>query len=166
MNDRLVTLGRIIGVFGVKGWVKVESFTVPGKNLLNYRLWQLAHAPLTKAVLDQGKEHGQGLVVKLREVNDRDRAAELVGAEIQVFRSEMPVLAPEEIYWVDLEGLEVFNTDKVRLGRVSHLFSTGANDVMVIQGEREHLIPYVADHYIKKIDLEQKIIIVDWDPAF
>lgn len=166
MNDRLVTLGRIIGVFGVKGWVKVESFTQPSKNLLDYRFWQLAHAPISKATLDQSKAHGRGLVIKLREVNDRDLAAELVGAEIQVLRSEMPVLKPNEIYWVDLEGLEVVNTDKVRLGVVSHLFATGANDVMVVQGEREHLIPYVPDHYIKKIDMEQKTIIVDWDPAF
>ncbi len=166
MSDRWLTLGRIVGVFGVKGWVKVESFTEPRDNLFRYRDWRLLQGTVSDIKLEQGKMQGHGMVALLAGIDDRDRAAALVGAEIQIPRSQLPDNAPGEYYWVDLEGLEAFTTDGARLGVVSHLFATGANDVLVIQGEREHLVPYVMDRFVKEVDLEGKRIVVDWDATF
>jgi 16S rRNA processing protein RimM len=166
MSDRWLTLGRIVGVFGVKGWVKVESFTEPHDNLFKYREWQLTSIEGAALKLEQGKAQGQGLVAKLSGIDDRDRAQSLIGAEIQVRRSQLPEAAPGEYYWVDLEGLEAFTIEGVRLGVVSHLFATGANDVLVIRGEREHLVPCVMDHFVKQVDLAGKKIVLDWDPTF
>lgn len=166
MSDRWLTLGRIVGVFGVKGWVKVESFTVPRDNLFGYLDWRLTSPGLDSVKLEQGKMQGAGMVAKLAGIDDRDLAAALVGVEIQVQRSELPDAGPGEYYWVDLEGLEAFTVDGARLGTVSHLFATGANDVIVIQGEREHLVPYVMDRFVKQVDMVGRRIVLDWDPTF
>jgi 16S rRNA processing protein RimM len=166
MSDRWLTLGRIVGVFGVKGWVKVESFTEPRSNLFGYREWRLGSGADSSARLDQGKIQGAGLVAKLDGIDDRDQAAGLVGSDIQVPRSQLPDPKPGEYYWVDLEGLEAFTTEGVKLGVVSHLFATGANDVVVIQGEREHLVPYVMGRFVKEVDLSARKIVLDWDPTF
>lgn len=166
MNDRQLTLGRIASVFGVRGWLKVESFTEPRSNLLGYRNWQLHGAPLTEARVEQGREHGRGLVVKLQGIQDRDQAADLVGAEIRVARSELPALAPGEVYWADLEGLQAFGRGGVRLGVVSHVFATGANDVLVIAGERQHLVPLVWGQYVTRYDPAGQRIELDWDVDF
>lgn len=171
MSDRWLTLGRIVGVFGVKGWVKVESFTEPRNNLFNYRDWRLASATPITATLEQGKAQGAGMVAKLVGIEDREQAANLIGSEIQVPRSQLPEIKPGEHYWVDLEGLEAFTTDGAKLGVVSHLFATGANDVIVISGSdakgaREHMVPYVMDHFVKEVDMVGKKIVLDWDPTF
>lgn len=166
MSDRWLTLGRIVGVFGVKGWVKVESFTEPRINLFGYSDWRLTSPSARDVKLEQGKAQGAGMVAKLVDIEDREQAASLIGSEIQVQRSQLPEAKPGEYYWVDLEGLDAFTTEGVKLGVVSHLFATGANDVLVIQGEREHLVPYVMDHYVKAVDLAGKKIVLDWDPTF
>ncbi len=166
MNDRQLTLGRIVAVFGVQGWLKVESFTAPRSNLLGYRNWQLHGAPLAAARVEQGREQGRGMVVKLAGIDDRDQAVALVGAEIRIARSELPAPAAGEVYWVDLEGLEAFGKDGVRLGLVSHVFATGANDVLVIEGERQHLVPLVWDRYVTRYDPAGKRIDLDWDVDF
>lgn len=166
MSDRWLTLGRIVGVFGVKGWVKVESFTEPRANIFSYVDWLLVAGSESVMKLDQGKVQGQGLVAKLHGVEDRDQAVALVGAEIRVQRNQLPPTRVGEYYWVDLEGLDAFTVDGARLGQVSHLFATGANDVLVIQGERQHLVPYVPDQYVMEVDLVAKRIVVDWDPTF
>jgi len=166
MSDRWLTLGRIVGVFGVKGWVKVESFAEPRDNLFLHIDWRLAEVGTASVKLEQGKKQGQGMVAKLVGIDDRDQAAGLVGAQIQIQRSQLPDAAPGEYYWVDLEGLEAFTTEGTRLGVVSHLFATGANDVLVIQGEREHMVPYVMDRFVKAVDLAGKRIVVDWDATF
>jgi 16S rRNA processing protein RimM len=171
MSGRWLTLGRIIGVFGVKGWVKVESFTEPRDNLFRYRDWRLVSADASDVKLEQGKTQGAGMVAKLAGVEDRDQAQVLIGSEIQVQRSQLPAAKPGEYYWVDLEGLEAFTTEGVKLGVVSHLFATGANDVLVIldrsgPAERQHLVPYVMDRFVKEVDLAGKKMVVDWDPAF
>ena len=166
MSDRWLTLGRIVGVFGVKGWVKVESFTEPRDNLFRHAEWRLTDVGTTSVKLEQGKTQGQGMVAKLSGIDDRDQAAGLVGAQIQVQRSQLPEAPPGEYYWVDLEGLEAFTVEGTRLGVVSHLFATGANDVLVIQGEREHMVPYVMDRFVKQVDLAGKRIVLDWDATF
>ena len=165
-DSRRVLLGRIVGVFGIAGWVKVESFTEPRENILRYRPWIVVHGGQeTEVSKPEGRTQGKGFVAKLPQAEDRDQAAALVGAEIHVDRAQLPKAAEGEIYWADLEGLEVVLEDGTVLGKVSHLFPTGANDVIVVRGAKERLIPYVND-VVKAVDLDAKRITVDWDPDF
>jgi 16S rRNA processing protein RimM len=166
-NDRSrVLLGKIVGVFGVEGWVKVHSYTEPRENLFRYKPWILVTAA-GESTLDtpKGRAQGQGLVAKLPGIDDRDAAAALVGTDIFVDRARLPKAKEGEYYWSDLEGLEVRLEDGTVLGSVSHLFSTGANDVVVVRGDRERLLPYTGD-VIRRVDLEARVLVVDWDPEF
>ena len=165
--DNLLVMGRITGIHGVHGWVKVWSYTEPREQLLQYRVWRLRHGAQQRVVkLLQGRLQGKNLVAHLEGFDDRDQSRELMEWEILVPRSELPELPVEEFYWADLEGLRVVTTDGQELGRVDHLMETGANDVLVVVGERERLIPYVPGEVVQAVDLEAGIIQVDWDPDF
>ncbi len=166
-HDRFVMLGRIGGVFGVQGWVKVWSFTQPPENILDYQPWWVNfHGEWRRIAVESGRSHGKGIVARLEGYGDPDTARVLVGADIGVLREQLPPPAPGEYYWTDLVGLEVINRDGVSLGKVDHLFATGANDVMVVEGERERLIPFIKDQVVLDIDIERGILKVDWDAAF
>lgn len=158
-----IVLGRISGVYGVRGWLRIFSETVPIDNILSYSPWLLNDEPYTVA---EGRKHGKGLVVRLAGHGDRDQAAALVGQRILVYRDQLPPPRPDEFYWADLEGLRVETLDKTLLGRVSHLFDTGANDVLVVIGERERLVPFLWDSVVKDVDFDAGRIQVDWDPEF
>ncbi|HSM99940.1 MAG TPA: ribosome maturation factor RimM [Rudaea sp.] len=165
--DRLLTVGRIVGLHGVDGWVKIESWTEPRLQIFSYRPWRLTLAGSELEVAStQGHEQGKGMVAKLPGCDDRDAAAKLIGATIQVPRSALPKPKRGEYYWTDLEGLAVVTVEGVDIGQVSHLFATGANDVLVVRGERERLIPFVIGQFVKKVDLDAGRITVDWDPEF
>jgi 16S rRNA processing protein RimM len=165
-DQRLVVLGRIVGLFGVRGWVKVHSETSPPENILTYRTWLLRdRGQLAAHKLEQGNAHGKGVVARLAGCTDRDQAALLVGRTIEAPRSEFPPPGEDEYYWTDLEGLTVFTLEGVELGKVDHLFETGSNDVLVVQGERERLLPFTAA-VIQEVDLTGRRIVVDWDPEF
>jgi 16S rRNA processing protein RimM len=162
--DRLIVVGKIVGLHGVQGWVKLESYTQPRTRIFSYRPWILGDKEIDEA---HGREQGKGLVGHIAGYSDRDAAATLIGAEIRIPRSALPKPAVGEFYWSDLEGLAVVNREGVALGAVSHLFSTGANDVMVVKdGPRERLIPFVQGQFVEAVDLEQSKITVDWDPDF
>jgi len=160
-------MGRILAPYGVKGWVRVVTFTETPENLLAYSPWHLMRNGRWQVaeVLD-GREHGKGLVVHLAGCDDRDAAAGFSGTDIGVYRSQLPAPEADEYYWSDLVGLQVFTLQDTLLGVVDHLIETGANDVLVIRGEREHLVPFVREQVIKSIDLETGVIRVDWDPDF
>lgn len=166
-DTELVPMGRITGAYGVRGWVRVASDTEPSSNILDYRPWQVRVGGdwVTHQVVE-GRPHGRGLVVKLEGLDDRDAAAGLSGAEIAVSRSALPSPAGWEVYWADLVGAEVVTRAGVALGKVDHLMATGANDVMVVMGERERLIPFLEDQVVTEVDLAAKRITVDWDPEF
>jgi len=161
--DRLIVLGRIAGLYGVRGWVRVFSETEPRENILRYSPWLLDGAA---HVVAEGRTHGKGLVVRLQGCDDRDQAAELIGRDIRVRRDQLPPARPDEFYWADLEGLQVQTVAGDQLGRVSHLFDTGANDVLVVKGDRERLLPFVWDDIVKDVDFASGTITVDWDPGF
>lgn len=166
-EDRRVVLGRISGLHGVKGWVKIFSHTAPREGIAGYTHWQVRRGSEWHAMeVENGRRHGKNVIVKLAGVNDRDAAAALHDAEIAVWRSQLPPAGKDEIYWADLEGLDVRTIDGIELGTVSHLVETGANDVLVVKGERERLIPFVRDQVVRTIDLEAGILEVDWDPDF
>jgi 16S rRNA processing protein RimM len=162
-----VILGKVGAVHGVRGWVKLWSYTDPPANLLDYgevELGQGGHwAP---ARLAEARPHGNALVGRFAGVEDRDGAAALVGAELAVAREKLPQPGEGEYYWTDLVGLEVVNRDGVHLGRVREMMATGANDVMVVEGDRERLVPFLPGHWVDQVDLAGGRIVVDWDPEF
>jgi len=168
-GDRRILVGRIVGVHGVQGAVKIESWTDPRMQIFKYQPWILKSSSGKETEIRdcRGREQGKGMIAELPGHGDRDQAAALIGTEIWVSRSALPKAKPGEFYWTDLEGLDVFTVDGVPLGRVSHLFSTGANDVLVARdGERERLIPFVVDQYVREVDFDANRIVVDWDPEF
>jgi 16S rRNA processing protein RimM len=157
-------LGRISGVFGIKGWFKVHSFTDPREAILNYRNWLLYDGGTWHgAKLEEGNKHGRTIVARIAGVTDREQATRYVGNAIAVPRNEMPQLADGEYYWADLEGLQVIDKNGRVLGKVAYLLATGANDVLVVQGEREILVPWLQDEVIKNVDLANGVIDVDWE---
>jgi len=165
-TERIV-VGRIAGIFGVRGWLRIESHTDPKENILGYAPWQVeTESGWTEARVEEGRPHGKGIVAKLDLCADRDAARFLIGCEIAVERRQLPAPETGEYYWTDLVGLSVVTRDGEVLGSVSTLMSTGANDVLVVQGERERLIPFIGNDVVLDVDLGESLITVDWDPAF
>jgi len=166
LAERIV-LGRVLAPFGLQGWVKVHSESRPMTDIGRYRVWQLKKKNVWVDVrVKSFKTQGKGLIAKLEGVNDCSQAEALAGAEIAVTPSQLPALAHGDFYWRDLMGLRVFTTDGVDLGVVDHLMETGANDVLVICGERERLVPFIMDQFVLAVDLAERRITVDWDPDF
>ena len=165
--ERRVVLGRVSGLFGVRGWVKIYSETDPREGIVSYSPWQLRVRNEWRPVeVESGQRHGKSVIAKLKGIDDRDAAAALIDAEITVSREQLPEAGEDEFYWADLEGLAVRTTEGVELGTVSHLIETGANDVLVVKGERERLVPFIREQVIRTIDLDQGLLVVDWDPEF
>jgi 16S rRNA processing protein RimM len=166
-DERRILLGRVLGAFGVRGEVKLQSFTDPVSTVMRYQPWILAHGGVEREISGvKARETNKGMVATLPGIDDRDAAQALAGAEVWVLRSRMPAPKPGEYYWVDLEGLEVFNREGVALGRVSHLFETGSNQVMVLEGERQRLIPFIEGDFVLGVDFDARRIEVDWDADF
>ncbi|RPI59255.1 MAG: ribosome maturation factor RimM [Lysobacterales bacterium] len=166
-NRKWVILGRVSGVFGVKGWLKVQSYTEPRDNIAGFGAWTLRKNGVDRVFeVEDGHSHAGSVVVKLRGIDDRDLARDLVGADIAVERERLPATRDGELYWTDLEGLEVRTTTGVVRGKVDHLLATGANDVLVLDGSPKRLIPFVADAVVKKVDLGAGVIVVDWSPDY
>lgn len=165
-DDSQIIVGRIVGIYGVRGWVKVVSHTDPRENILTYRPWRVRIKGQWRTMeADDGRIQGKGLVAHLQGYDDRDQARELVGSDVAILREQLPALQQGEYYWSDLIGLQVVTVDGVSLGRVDHMIETGANDVLAVHDDRERLIPYIPD-VIKEVDLEAGVIRVDWSPEF
>ena len=162
-----IGVGKITGVFGVKGWIKVFSDTTPKENILTYSPWRLEKGNEQKQLkVVDGRLQGKAVVAQLEGVDDRDQAALLSGCDITIERNQLSETAADEYYWSDLVGLQVRTTEDVDLGVVDYLIETGANDVLVVKGERERLIPFLQGRTVLEIDLESRAIRVDWDPEF
>lgn len=133
-----------------------------------YATWYLGGADgWEERTLEQGRRHGKTLVAKLSGCDDREAAIDLMDRIIAVRRSQLPAVSgQDEFYWTDLEGLSVIDRDGNSLGNVNYLFETGSNDVLVVQGEEEHLIPYIPEQVVLEVDLAKGLIVVDWDPEF
>lgn len=162
-----INVGKISGVFGIKGWVKVFSFTDIRENILNYSPWLIKKGNESKVVeVIDGQLQGKAVVARLDGVDDRDQAASLMGWDIFITPLQLPKAAKGEYYWSDLVGLAVETNLGVQLGIVDSLLETGANDVVVVKGERERAIPFLQGQTIINIDLDAGKMVVDWDPDF
>ncbi len=171
-NDYAV-MGKITSVYGVKGWVKVFSYTQPKENICRYKEWRLERKGEVKTIkVLQCKAHGNGLVAQLEGCNDRDQARAYAEFLIGVPRESLPELEAGDYYWHQLEGLEVRLGDGRALGKVDHLLETGANDVLVVRkckgsiDGKERLIPYLPEQVVTEVNLAEGWIQVDWDPEF
>jgi 16S rRNA processing protein RimM len=159
-----VILGRISGLFGVRGWVKVYSYTEPREAVLDYNRWLLSSKDgWQEATVAEGQRHGKTVIVRLDGYDDRDAAAGLIGTDIGIPRDQLPEAGKDQFYWSDLEGLRVLHRDGTELGKLDHMLETGANDVMVVKGETERLIPFVMNEVVLGVDLEKGEIEVDWE---
>lgn len=166
-SDDKIIVGEINGVFGVQGWVKVFSHTEPRENILSYSPWWLhCKGEWRQVTVEDGKLQGKSVVAKLQDVNDRDIARALMGCEIWIEKSQLRRLQGT-LYWVDLIGCDVVNPQGEHLGKVSNLLETGAHDVLRVEDEQgeQYLIPFVDDHYILEVDVDNKRIVADWEKA-
>jgi 16S rRNA processing protein RimM len=165
-DDRIV-LGRITGPFGVRGWVKIASFTEPPEQILDFARWRadLADGTWRELRPAEGRRHGKGLVARIEGVDDRDAAVALANPELWVERRDLPALEEGQIYRADLIGLEVINLEGETLGRIDHFLDLPANPVMVVVGERERWLPLGKDRMMR-VDLAGGRVTVDWDAAF
>jgi len=162
LPERLVVMGRITAPYGVRGWVKLQPYTQQPQGMLGYPEWKLGGEDAWQArAVEDVKVHGSVVVAKLQGVGDREQAAALRGQQVAVSREDFPEAAAGEYYWADLVGLKVVNTAGAELGRVVEMFETGANDVLVVAGERERLLPFI-EPVIREVDVAGGTITVDW----
>jgi 16S rRNA processing protein RimM len=167
LSERHINVGKISGVFGIKGWVKVFSFTDPRENILTYSPWLLKKNDQTKMVsIVDGQLQGKTIVAQLAGIDDRSQAESFMGWDVFIIQDQLPKAAKGEYYWSDLIGLNVETIDNVQLGVVDSLLETGANDVLIVQGDRERVIPFLQGQTIISVDLDAGKMIVDWDPEF
>tara|TARA_B100000767_G_scaffold269008_2_gene290206 strand:+ start:258 stop:803 length:546 start_codon:yes stop_codon:yes gene_type:complete len=176
LEQNLVTVGKISAVFGIKGWLKVYSYTDPIENLLSYdRFWLEKDGQLQTVNIDAAKRHGDGLIIHIESVDDRDKAKEYTRWQIKIAIEQMPSLGDGEYYWHQLQGLSVYLHNKqgkppILLGKIDYLLETGANDVLVIKSNhksavnsaQEILIPYLPGDVVMSTDIEAGTMLVDW----
>lgn len=183
-SEKLI-VGRITGVYGIQGWLKIFSYTDPMEAIVDYNPWYIRaenrkNAPWTAVKLKAGKRHAKTVIAKLEGCNDCDTAMSYIGNEISIKLEQLEDLkGKDEYYWRDLLGMRVINQQGIALGTVKNLMETGANDVLVVTSEnevaeetstekkhKEHLIPWTMNNAIIAVDVEQGVIEVDWDADF
>jgi 16S rRNA processing protein RimM len=164
---KLVTLGRIRGAYGIKGWVKVRPYTERPENVARFATWVLEKGGIERRVaVESCKLQGKDLVAKLGGVDDRDAASALSGTAVKVERVALPACAPGEYYWTDLEGLSVRTVAGEELGTIDHLLAMPAHDMLVLAGAKSRLIPFVAGRIVRRVDLDAGVVIVEWDRSY
>jgi 16S rRNA processing protein RimM len=167
-QDEFVSMGRVGAPHGIRGFVRIESFTEGKNGLLSYSPWFMrskGQKVWQEVALEKMQSHGEKALVKFTECDDRDAAGLMTGAEIGVRRSQLPRLPDNgAYYWTDLQGLSVVDEEGECHGRVVSLFETGSNDVMVVKSKekKEYLVPFVQGLVVKRVDFLEKKIIVDW----
>ena len=164
-DDKKIYLGKITGVHGIKGWLKIQSFSSPPENILNYPSWIITNKGEEDFYsIEQGRKQNNKIVVKLEKIDDRNTAESLINSKIQILRSDLPKLSNENYYWSDLVGLSVLNSEETVIGKIESLIETGANDVMVIITLKDErvLVPFVMHEIIKEVNVELNYIKIDW----
>lgn len=164
---KYVVVGQFGTPHGIAGAIKVNSDTDPTSAILNYHPWyiDLHHAWQVLEPLDV-KQQGATLLAFIQNITDRDEVKQFTGHKIAIRRDQLPALPKGEYYWIDLEGMEVINEEGILLGTVDYLFSASCTGVMVVQGTKKHLIPFLQEQYILDVNLDTRVIKVHWDPDF
>ena len=158
----MVVMGQVVAPYGIKGWIKVRSFTEALDGLLDFPVWWLgAGGHWRESRVIEASVHGKTIVASIEASPDRNAAERLTGLQIAVPRSSLPDAEEGEYYWLDLIGLRVINLEGVALGVVDDIIETGANDVLQVKGEKVHLIPFVAK-FVLDVDRENGLIRADW----
>ena len=168
-----IVVGRIGAVYGVKGWLKVQSFTDDPESIFEYSPWLLSQKTEREMKVVEWRRHNNGLIARLEGISDRDEAARLTGADICITADELPALADDEFYWRDLIGMRVVNTKGYDMGVVEQIMPTASNDVLVVKansndgfGKSERLIPFIQSEYVTEVNKEEKRIQVEWPSDF
>jgi len=168
-----IRLGRVASPFGVKGWVKLVSFTQPRDNIFGYKhFFAIREGVEIELEMDAGKPQGKGLIAHFVGFDTPEAVRELTGLELSVSSDALPELGADDYYWHQLIGLQVVNRDGVNLGRVESLFETGANDVMVVVpdtgsiDDHQRLIPWLPGRVVIEVALADGRIMVDWEPDY
>jgi len=164
-----IPVGKISGAFGVKGWVKVYSFTDPRNNILHYSpLYLSRKGEWIEVKMLDGRVQGKGVIMSLEGVTDRDQVIPLVGVELAITKNQLKPVEEDEYYWSDLIGMNVINLQDEQLGLVDSLLENGAHDVLVVldANKKERLIPFVLDDIVELVDVNNKIIRVDWESDY
>ncbi|WVD63819.1 ribosome maturation factor RimM [Utexia brackfieldae] len=172
--ENLIIVGKFGSCFGIRGWLRIFSFTEDPESIFTYQPWYIQRAGEWQTIeLEAYKPHSNDTIVKMAGIDDRDEANALTNIEIFVNADLLPELVEGDFYWKDLIGCRVITTSGYDLGQVTELMETGSNDVLVVKanlkdafGAKERLLPFVEQEVIKNIDLTTKVIEVDWDPAF
>jgi 16S rRNA processing protein RimM len=164
--DDLVCVGHILGAQGIKGWVRVFSNTSPRDNIVNYSPWIIEQGDEFKVVSVSGRSQGKNIVARLEGCENRSAAEALTGCRILINPAQLPDLQAGEYYWSDLIGLQVESLQGEPLGVVASILETGADDVLVLSGERERLIPFVIGDIVHEVDLLRQRLVVDWLPDY
>ena len=160
-----MVLGRVGAPFGVQGWLKVQSYTDPLEGIAGYPVWELHRGTsLGRWAVLEWKRAGSGVAVRLEGVGSREAAQALTGAEVRVERAELPPTAPGEYYWHDLVGLDAFGLQGEPLGRVAEILDLPAHPVLVLEGDRERLVPLVPER-LAAVDFDAGRLTLDWHPG-
>jgi 16S rRNA processing protein RimM len=161
-----LVVGRITGLYGVRGWVRVRSHTQNRADILGLTPWMLKlNGEWRECTLESSRAQGHLVLAQIAGYGDRDAARALIGADIAVHRAQLPELGADEYYWADFIGMRVVDRTGRVLGQVAKLLETGAHDVLVVHGEKETLIPYVPGLYVLAVSPEERLITVDWTEA-
>ncbi len=164
MTDlRRIEVGRLGAAHGVRGWLRVQSFTDPPQRLFEWKRWRLQSG--TEVNVLEARAQGNGWIAHLEGIEDRDAAGRLSGQVVLVDRDELPATTGREHYRADLVGFEAMNLEGVLLGVVDYFIDTPGNAVMVIKGTREYLVPMVAQ-YLRSVDQQSRRLVVDWPEDF
>ncbi|MDH3763620.1 MAG: ribosome maturation factor RimM [Gammaproteobacteria bacterium] len=165
-DDDLICVGHVLGAQGIKGWIRVFSNTSPRENIVSYSPWMIEQGDGLEEVKVQGRLQGKNVIAKLEGIDDRTRAETLTGCKLYIDSRQLPGLEAGDYYWSDLIGLAVETLQSEPLGVVSDMLETGADDVMVLKGDRERLIPFVMEEIVREVDLDRRRLVVDWHPEY
>ena len=165
-DDDLICVGHVLGAQGVKGWIRVFSNTSPRENIVSYSPWLIAQGDELRKLEVEGRLQGKNVIAKLQGIDDRTQAEALVGCQLFINKQQLPGREAGEYYWSDLIGLTVETLQAEPLGVITAMLETGADDVMVLQGERERLIPFVLNEIVREVDLDRRRVVVDWSPEY
>ena len=166
-EPRRIEVGRLGAAHGVRGWLRVQSFTDPPQRLFDWKLWRLQpeQGAAREVKLLEARPQGNGWIARLEGIEERNAASRLTGQMILVEREALPPAEGREHYRDDLVGFEAKNLEGALLGVVDHFIDTPGNAVMVIRGAREYLVPVTAQHLLK-VNKESRSLIVDWPEDF